>query len=210
MAAKKRNANESALLEMMGDHAEKPVAVTNEGLALVSSLIKLQFDQELKVAQLEDDLKEAKKRLSQTSEVDLPEAMKQCGVKSFVTEDNLEVELKEDVNVGISEANREPAYHWLKSHEFDGLIKSDLAMHFDKDQLEKADKLVEALRKKGYEVEVKQSIHYQTLKAFVKEQLADGERYTQDDPFPMDLFGARPYQVAKVKPRKTPINKAKR
>lgn len=199
MVAKKKGKSEAALLDMMGEHAAGiTVSASNEGLALISSLAQAQYDAALKVAHLEDDLKEAKDELRKVSEVDLPEAMKECGVKDFTTTTGLKITLKEDVNVGIAAARKEEAYEWLKANGFDGLIKSDLSLHFDRDHVKDADKLVAQLSKKGYEVEFNQSVHYQTLKAFVKERMAD----TEQEAFPLDLFGARPYQVAVVKPRK--------
>lgn len=201
MAAKKKpGKNVSAVMDMMGEHANNvEVKASNEGLALISSLAQAQYDAALKVAQLEDDLKEAKRELAKVSEVDLPEALKEVGVKEFTTTTGLKVSLKEDVNVGITEAKREEAYAWLRDNGFDGLIKSDLSLHFDRDHLKDAEKLVTQLGKKGYDVEFKQNVHYQTLKAFVKERMADTE---SEAPFPLDLFGARPYQVAVVKGKK--------
>lgn len=201
MAAKKKpGKNVSAVMDMMGEHAGNvEVKASNEGLALISSLAQAQFDAALKVASLEDDLKEAKRELAKISEVDLPEAMKENGVKDFTTTTGLKITLKEDVNVGITEAKREEAYNWLTENGYDGLIKSDLALHFDRDHLKDAEKLVAQLGKKGYDVEFKQNVHYQTLKAFVKERMADTESET---PFPLDLFGARPYQVSVVKGKK--------
>lgn len=200
MAAKKIGKNKAALLDMMGEHAGNVnVGASNEGLALISSLAQAQYDAAVKVAELEDQLKDAKKELAKVSEVDLPEAMKECGVKDFTTTTGLKITLKDDLNVGITEAKREEAYSWLRDNGFDGLIKSDLALHFDRDHLKDAEKLVAQLGKKGYDVEFKQNIHYQTLKAFVKERMADTEADVQ---IPLDLFGARPYQVAVVKPGK--------
>lgn len=200
MAAKGKKVKETQLLDLMGEHAAGiKVEASNEGLALISSLAQAQYDAALKVAQKEDELKDAKEELRTIAEVDLPEAMKQCGVKDFTTTTGLKITLKEDVNVGITAARQQEAYDWLKANGFDGLIKSDLSLHFDREHAKDADKLVEKLSKQGYEVEFKQGVHYQTLKAFVKERMADTESET---PFPLDLFGARPYQVSVVKPRK--------
>lgn len=196
----KKKAKAGALLDMMGEHAANvQVGATDEGLALISGLAQAQYDAALKVAECEDELNEARNELKKISEVDLPEAMKQCGVKEFTTSDNLVIKLKEDVNVGISVSNKEAAYKWLVDHEFGGLIKSELDIKFGREQLEDAEELAEELREKGYDIDLSQNIHYQTLKAFVKERMADTESGVE---FPLDLFGARPYQVAVVKPRK--------
>lgn len=196
----KKTKKTDALIDMMGEHASGvQVSASNEGLALISSLAQAQYDAALEVARLEDELSSAKEQLRIVAEVDLPEAMKECGVKDFTTTAGLTVKLKEDVNVGIAAPRREEAYQWLIDHEFGGLIKSQLGMSFDRDHLSDAVKLAEKLKKQGYEIDMSQSVHYQTLKAFVKERMADTD---SELVFPLDLFGARPFQVAVVKPRK--------
>lgn len=197
MAKAKKKTAEQSLLDSMAGHTGE-VSVSNDSLAEVSALAKAQYDAALTVARLEDELKAAKADLRRISEEDLPEAMKACGVKKFTTVDDLDIELKEEITVGIPAPRREEAYQWLVQHEFGGLIKSELELPFNREERAKAEKLAEQLRKKGYEVEMSSSIHPQTLKAFVKERLADTESGIE---FPLELFGARPYNVAKVKPR---------
>jgi hypothetical protein len=195
--ATKRQTEVSKLIEKAGTSAV--VKGNNEELAAISALAKLQHEAALSVAACEDRLKDAKDLLRQIAEVDLPEAMLACGVKQFVTDDNLEIKLKPDVTVGISVANRDSAMEWLVEHGFGGLIKSDLSIHFDREELESAKELANTLAQQGLEPELSQSINHQSLKAFVKERMADAEAA---EPFPLDLFGARPYNVAVVKPRK--------
>lgn len=194
----KKKTNEQSLLDSMAGHTAD-VSASNASLAEVSALAKQQWEAALEVARLEDALKVAKQNLRRISEEDLPEAMKQCGVKKFVTDDDLEIDLKEEITVGIAAPRREEAYQWLVDHDYGGIIKSDLELLFNREDRAKAEKLAESLRKKGYDVTMNSAIHPQTLKAFVKERIADTE---SDVEFPLELFGARPYNVAKVKPRK--------
>ena len=194
----KKKTNEQSLLDSMAGHTAD-VSASNASLAEVSALAKQQWEAALEVARLEDALKVAKQNLRRISEEDLPEAMKQCGVKKFVTDDDLEIDLKEEITVGIPAPRREEAYQWLVEHEFGGIIKSELELLFNREEQAKAEKLAESLRKKGFDVTMNNAIHPQTLKAFVKERIADTESAVE---FPLELFGARPYNVAKVKPRK--------
>ena len=53
-------------------------------------------------------------------------------------------------------------------------------------------RLSERLRAMGLQPSLDQSVHAQTLKAFLKEQLAMGTN------IPLDLFGARPVWTAKL------------
>lgn len=197
MNAKKKASSE--MLAMMAGVAAEPEQVSNSSLTELSGIIQNSIECEMRVAQLEEDLKREKATLLKLNTVDIPEAMKACGLKSFTTKDDFVVELDDDVKVGIPAARKQEAYEWLSDNGFGGLIKSEVKLSFDKDHLEEADQLVDELKQEGYEVDVDQSIHYQTLKAFVKERLADAEAEVQ---IPHDLFGIFPYSVAKIKAKK--------
>lgn len=197
MAAKKQTAKASLLDAMAGVTGD--VAASDSALSSISALAKAQYDAALRVADLQDELKAATDLLEKIAKTDLPEAMRVVGMKSFKTTDGLEITVDDDVKVGIPEINKERAYAWLRDNNFDGIIKSDIDVTFNRSELKKADKLADQLRKKGYSVSFNQGIHYQTLKSFVKERMADTE---SDIKFPLDLFGAFPFTVAKVKPTK--------
>lgn len=190
----------SSMLDMMAGAAMEPEQASNASLTELANIVQLRIEQAQRVELMEEQLKEMKANLLKLDTVDIPETMKACGMKSFTTKDDFVVDLEEDVKCGIPAARRGEAYEWLREHGFDGLIKSQLSVSFDKDHLEEADQLVDELKQEGYEVDVEQSIHYQTLKAFVKERLADVEAEVA---IPHDLFGIFPYTVAKIKAKKS-------
>lgn len=205
MAAKKKpTAKESLLDKMAGVAAE--VGASDETLKSISALAKAQFDQAVRVADLQDQLKTANELLTKISTIDLPEAMRAAGMESFKTTDGLEINVKGEVKVGIPDTRKEEAYKWLRDNGYGGLIKADVDVTFGRDEVKKADKLIEQLTKKGYSVTFNQGVHYQTLRSFVKERMEDTESKT---PFPLDLFGAFPYTVATVKPTKERKRNAK-
>lgn len=174
-------------------------AASDSALALVSSLAAIQLERERDVADAEDALNAAKDALRQVKEVDLPEAMKEAGVKTFTTVDGAVVTCKNEVQVNITEANKPAAFQWLIDNGFGGLLKLDVEIHFDRGDRDKAEKLAAQLSKKGIDTVVKQNVHPQTLKSFAKERIADTE---SEIVFPLDLFGARPYSVSSIKPGK--------
>lgn len=174
-------------------------AASDQSLSLISALAELQLQLQRDVAAAEDALAAAKEALRQVQEVDLPEAMKEAGVKTFTTTDGTVVTVKNEVQAYISEANKPAAYQWLIDHGFGGLLKLDVELHFDRGDRERAEKLAAQLSKKGIDTVLKQSVHPQTLKAFIKERIADTESGIE---VPLELFGARPYSVASVKPSK--------
>jgi hypothetical protein len=81
----------------------------------------------------------------------------------------------------------------LEEHDFGGLIKTAVTVQFGKGEDEKAVELYERLVAEGLVVEADREVNAQTLKAFLREQLAAAA------PVPLDLFGARPVWVAKIK-----------
>lgn len=204
MAKKKATVEQSLIDSMAGVAAE--VGASDDAIASIAKLAKAQYDAALEVARLTDALKVAGDNLRKIAETDLPEAMRAAGMESFKTTDGLQIEVKPDVKVAIPKAREEEAYAWLREHDFDGLIKSNVGVTFDREEVKKAQKLVDQLNKKGFNVAFNQGIHYQTLKAFVKERMADTE---SDIKFPLDLFGAFPYTVAVVKPTKERKRNAK-
>lgn len=204
-ATNKKPTNKQSLMDAMAGVAAE-VGASDDALASISKLAKAQWDAAVRVAELTDELKTAGDHLRKIAEVDLPEAMRAAGMESFKTTDGLEIAVKPDVKVGIPKAREQEAYDWLRENNFDGLIKSDVDVTFSRDEIKKAQKLVDQLNKKGFSVTFNQGIHYQTLKSFVKERMADTESEIK---FPLDLFGAFPYTVATVKPTKERKRSAK-
>jgi hypothetical protein len=181
--------------EKIGDEVPD-IAGSDNALAEVSRLAKLQHAQILRVAQIEQDLEDAKLELRKIAEDDLPTAMLEAGLSRFVTDDGLIVDRKSAFTAAISKLNEPAAYAWLNENGFGGIIKTNLDAHFDRGDKEKADEVIALLREQGIDVDVKQSIHASTLKSFVKERMEDTEA---EVPFPQALFGCFPYNIATVK-----------
>lgn len=145
------------------------------------------------VARLEDELKRANARLTMLREEDIPGAMQEARVQEVKLEDGTKVTVKDDVYCSISEANRVEAYAWLTREKCDGMIKSAITLSFGREDRNKALAMYQALLKKHGDATLADSIHPQTLKAFVNERLRNKQ------PIPLELFGARPISRAVVK-----------
>lgn len=124
----------------------------------------------------------------------LPGLMKEHELEEIKLSDGSVIELKEDVSVSISEANKPAAYKWLDKHEFGGIIKTQVLVSFDRsnEDRDKANKLVDWLEKRNLTTERKEGIHAGTLKAFVKAERAKGTKFPKSIP----VF---PYEYANVK-----------
>lgn len=73
------------------------------------------------------------------------------------------------------EPERSAAYAYLDELKAEGLIKTVLSIAFGKTQHNEALDLYEQLKESGYPVEIETGIHAQTLQAFARRMLEDGE-----------------------------------
>lgn len=162
----------------------------------ITKLATLQITLEDEVASLEDQLKDKKAELRKVSEDDLPEALEAAGVTEFTLKNGRKVELAKSYHAAITEANKYAAFAWLRQRGFDGIIKHAVTFTFDRGQDNLATEVVRRVLK-GYPqlkdaVEDKETVHPQTLKAFVKEQMEEGSD------IPTEPFGIFVRRVAKI------------
>ncbi len=132
----------------------------------------------------------------------LPELMKEFGLTEITLESGAKVSILADVQCSISEDRRGVAHAWLRKNGFEGLIKSALNVAFDRSELENAEEAAFMLSiLTGQEIVLKETIHPQTLKSFVKERMEAGK------PPPSEPFGLHPFNRAKVTLPKAPKRK---
>jgi hypothetical protein len=145
------------------------------------------------VAALTAELAAEKETQRRLEEEDLPELMRELTLTEIKLENGSSVKVVDDLTCGISEERRYAAHRWLSENGFGGLIKTEVVVAFDRDEhdaaMAAADTITEAT---GRTAAVNEKVHPQTLKAFLKEQLALGASV------PFDLFGVRPYAKAKL------------
>ncbi len=143
------------------------------------------------IQEVETKLLAANNARSRLLEVDIPALLEEMGLKSAITDSGCKVELKEVIRARITEENAVEAYSWLDSHGHSGIITTQVAVNFERGELAKAKELAESLSGK-YDVQGRESVHPQTLKAWAAEMLANGED------FPTELFGIFRQQTTKI------------
>ena len=159
--------------------------ITEKAIALQ----KLQED----VKTLEHALKETKEKLRIVEEQELPEAMQAANLQEIKLTNGAKITMSQFYKGSISEKNRDAAHNWLLNNNHGGIIKHEVSLKFGKDEGEKANDAVQSLKQKGLDPAVKESVHPQTLNAFVREQLTSGKD------LPADLFGVYVGSRAKLK-----------
>ena len=175
------------------DYTDEPAAPAS--LDKLRELAEAQAEQEQEVKRLEAELKDAKHSLQDIAERQIPEAMDSVGVEKFETADGLKIELQDKLRASIPNANKAAAYQWLDDHGHGNLIKRQLVVEFGRRDPEGAQALLEELKQRDLDGEVgaKNEVHPQTLAAFLRQALEQGEDV------PLELFGAYHQRSAKVK-----------
>jgi len=137
---------------------------------------------------------EKKKRLERQS---LPDLMKEFDMTSTKLRDGTKVDIYEDLECAITEANQEAALKWLKSNDCGGIIKTVISIEFGRDELEAAEALAAQIRRlTNQPINVSEKVHWQTLKSTIRELREKGVNV------PLNLFSIFPFSRAKITPPK--------
>jgi len=170
-----------------------PAEVSAVSLAEMIDTAERMRSEEAEVARLTAELKEAAAKLQKTQTEDLPTMMLASRMLAFKLLDGGSMELRPDLHCAITEANKPLAFKWLETTGNGGIIKTAVVTEFDRDEHEKANEFIEKAQKLIPDrlVELKQGVHAQTLKAFVKEQ-----RAKPGNKFPDELFSVHPFNKA--------------
>lgn len=166
-------------------------------MARIEGLAQEQLDADTRVANLEEQLVEAKEVLRNISESRLPTLLEESGLvlSTITTPAGHVIKVDEVIRGSIPKANQEPAFKWLEDNDNGNLIKRNFSIDFGKGDEKWADKFQRdcAQRKKPLNIKRKKTVHPQSLLAFVRQQLADGVD------FPLKTFGVYRQRMAKVK-----------
>ena len=155
----------------------------HRAVQLAELLLKLREN----VARLEGELETAKKDMRRVEQEDLPELMQELGLETFKLKSGETIEVKPEIDCGITEERRAKAHDWLTANGFGGLIKTEVVAKFGRDEREAAVACAEQIGG-----EMVERVHPSTLKSFIKEQMAAGNAV------PFELFGVHPYNKVKI------------
>lgn len=148
---------------------------------------QLTLEQEIKLLQAEMDEKKA--RLNKLSTEDIPNAFTEVGISELRLSDGSKVIIKPFYSASITDETRTEAFTWLRANNFGDIIKHNIIVPLGKGEDKKAEKLKTQLDKLNFQYQDTESVHSQTLKAFVREQVeAIAETPADKEAFPMKLF----------------------
>lgn len=184
--------------EMTGaDYFDEEETQEDKPVATLERLTKLAGD----AKRLEGEIVEAEKVLAEkTDEYNdicrkfIPDIMEELALAEFKMTDGSIVKIKNSVLANLTEENKPAAYKWLEDNNKDGIIKTEVDVVFGRGEMKLAKNAMKALEDAGFEPTLGRSIHFQTLRAFVKEELERPEGTT----LPIAVFGVFEFKEAKI------------
>jgi hypothetical protein len=146
-----------------------------------------------KIAQMEEDVKTFKKQQHYLRTAVIPDLMAELQMTEMVVRGRkIKVEDFYSGSLPKDYDKRETALAWLKAHGGESLIKTELKVPFAKSQHNEALALKDDLVKSGHNVSMDENVHTQTLLAFVREKVRNG------DDIDFDALGIYTGKVAKI------------
>tara|TARA_R100001126_G_C4878760_1_gene177781 strand:- start:1598 stop:2143 length:546 start_codon:yes stop_codon:yes gene_type:complete len=159
------------------------INVDTDKVKSISELCNRLLDLQEQARRIEDNLKSKNDEIRVLSEQEIPNLMQEAGVSEFKLADGSSVSVKPFYAAKIPVSKTDEAFQWLTGNGYGDLIKNTVSLNFGKSEDNVANSLVEDLKSKGHNVSQKKKVEPQTLKAFVKEAIQNGQNV------PMDLFG---------------------
>jgi len=180
--------NTKVILEK--DNKEK---VTNTEMVEVSELVSTIQDTQDQIEEIEDKLKAKKEVYRRLTEDDLPSKFASMNISKMEMENGDKIEVKPIYRGHISKKNQDQAYTWLRKNNHADLIKNEVKATFGKGEDALAIHTKEFLNAKGLSFTDRESVHPQSLSAFIREQTEKGKA------LPHDLLGIHIGQTTKIK-----------
>ena len=174
------NSESAALYESVEQMFENITDDTQ--LSTVSALARSQLRLHEQVNQAEAETKRLKEELRKIQEDLLPAAMAEFGLSSLELDDGSKISVKPYYGASINKENTDGAFDWLNVNGFGDLIKNNITASFSRGEEQSAEQLKNELEGTGHRVSTKKWVEPMTLKAFVREQVEQG------NDLPHDLF----------------------
>lgn len=192
----------NALLEDEQLDVEPAPIPQDAALKNIAHLARRYTDLEGEIAHLEATLKTKKDEWRALREGALPLALTEVGMTKFTMTGGANVTLKTGYVASITEANRAAAHEWLEDHGHGSIIKHEIKIVFGKGEEAWARKFLRDLakRKRPLRFDRKDTVHPQTLGAFVRETIAaaKAEGQSPEAVIPFPLLGVFELRYAEV------------
>lgn len=167
--------------------------IPEDALKHLTSLANQMIEEAARLLKLDTEMKITKERLRKLQEIDIPDYMQELGLSKVELSTGEQISFKDDVRLEWDALKKEKAFEWLEQNEFGGLIKTEVTTSFGKGELDAAKALLARLTEEGAQVALSRDVHYQTMCAFLREQIEKGEA------IPLEEWGAKSIKKATIK-----------
>ena len=184
---------------------DKPV-VPEDKLEAVRDQLRKSRDTELEIADLTEKLEALNKVQNLRIHEELPALFQEIGIDKLgigaegnlpAYDASLSPYYKASISAEWPQERQDAAFDWLEKEGHGDLIKNMFVVQLGRGDEKKAKKLRGLLEKAGYEFENKRAVPWNTLTAFVKEQVEVKQKTPN-----LELIGATVGKIVKLKPRK--------
>ena len=172
----------NSLLDKMESDVRKPT-IGDNSLKEMADLCAEQVTLEEEMEQLSEQLKAKAASARKLSQEIIPARMSELGLESLTLSDGSSIKIKQLVHASIPVKYREEAFDWLREHGHGDIIKNQVSATFGKGEDTTASNFIDKIEELGYQPKQKVWVEPMTLKAFVREQIANGSE------LPADKFG---------------------
>ena len=172
----------SNLLAEMESDVKTPM-IGDNSLKEMSDLCAEQVALEEEMRQLEEQLKAKATAARKLSQEIIPARMSELGLESLTLSDGSSIKIKQLVHASIPVRHRDKAFQWLRDNGHGDIIKNQVSATFGKGEDTSASNFIDKIEELGYQPQQKVWVEPMTLKAFVREQIAEGNE------IPTDQFG---------------------
>ena len=152
--------------------AERVTVPTRQVLRELDDMINAVAQLDWDITDQEMKLKDLNDRRTELIERSIPDALLAANLTGLKLSDGRQVSIEKEVYANISEQNREVAHAWFEANGHGDLIKRVISQNYGRKEAAKAQELINLLKKAGIPYNSKESVNANTLKAWVRGQLA--------------------------------------
>jgi hypothetical protein len=193
----KKKREERDLASMMTNDAIETTQEVpkEEKLGELAKAVKKMMDLDQQLQKIQENFSRLNSEYENIQKNVIPDIFDEIGISDFTMADGTKVRVDRDYAASITEENKPRAFGWLKKQGHEDIIKHDVVVKLKKGEIDTYKELVNDLNLMGIDYNDKEYVHPQTLKAFVKEQMANGSN------IPQEAFGIFPIRITKLKSR---------
>lgn len=174
MTAAKAKPPAVALAAAMNAAMEKPAA-SADLLERIRTAASELYAATQDATKKEEEFESAKSKVLQLRTQALPQLLDEAGIPGLDLDESTRVERDTEIYCSISKDNQQAAAKWLRENNLGSVVKENILIPIDKGDTERVKRITKLLISSKISFAELSTVHPQTLKALVKERLADGK-----------------------------------